>query len=338
MIIGQATEEHPRHSEGSMVRLSDGRLLVAWTRFGGGGQDDAPAHIVAATSDVKGESWSEPWVLHENVAKKNVMSQSFLRLHDGTLLSAALHKDGEDSCVVHAYRCTEEPHTWSEPQPVSSRPGYHVMNNDRLVQLSFTHPTSPGRILAPVSYCRPLGEPFTVHVLYSDDNGTTWAASAGDITAPKRGAMEPGIIERKDGSLMMIIRTQTGTICRSLTDDAGANWCAAESMGVAAPEAPSTVGRLPDGRLALVHNPDVVEGAGHLGPRTPLWVSLSDDEGETWEPWKPVETDASSTYAYCSWYAAGDFVFLTYYVRDEETGRICQKITRLRTEWFAERE
>ena len=69
-----------------------------------------------------------------------------------------------------------------------------------------------------------------------------------------------------------------------------------------------------------------------------IGVALSDDEGKTWEPWKPVETDSAHTYAYCSWYAAGDFVFLSYYVRDEKTGRISQKVTRLRTEWFAERE
>jgi hypothetical protein len=57
-IVAPATADNPRNTEGSMVRLRDGRILFAWTAFDRGqSEDHAPARIVAAQSSDGGRSW-----------------------------------------------------------------------------------------------------------------------------------------------------------------------------------------------------------------------------------------------------------------------------------------
>lgn len=52
------------------------------------------------------------------------------------------------------------------------------------------------------------------------------------------------------------------------------------------------VSRLRDGRVVCVHNPV----GKNWGPRTPLVISISSDEGKTWSIWvtledRPVDSD-----------------------------------------------
>lgn len=41
------TQESPRNSEGDVIALRDGRLLLAYSRFTGGSGDNSAAHIAA---------------------------------------------------------------------------------------------------------------------------------------------------------------------------------------------------------------------------------------------------------------------------------------------------
>jgi sialidase-1 len=42
----------------------------------------------------------------------------------------------------------------------------------------------------------------------SDDGGQSWRKGKGQVDLPKRGAMEPEVLELVDGRLLMIMRTQ----------------------------------------------------------------------------------------------------------------------------------
>ena len=49
---------YTRHSEGAFLRMKDGALLFAYSRFTGAWFDDAPSDIVRCVSYDEGETWS----------------------------------------------------------------------------------------------------------------------------------------------------------------------------------------------------------------------------------------------------------------------------------------
>jgi sialidase-1 len=313
VTLAEATVQYPRNSEGDVIVLRDGRLLACWSRFYGGPEDHAAAHIAARLSSDGGRTWGEPFVLQENIGTQNVMSASFLRERtSGELLFFYGVKNSPSDLKFYCRRSHDEGQSWSDPVLVTPADGYNVINNARIVQLS------SGRLLAPVEFCRQVysaDEHFRTVMFFSDDGGHSWQRAPGEVDAPKRGAMEPGVVELRDGRVLQIIRTQIGQILKAYSSDGGLTWSPPEPLGVAAPEAPATVVRIPTtGDLALFYNPTVDLDADHSGRRCPLSVALSSDEGLTWRRTVDLETDPRYTYAYVSCTFHGERALLTYYV------------------------
>lgn len=309
--IAPATESNRRNTEGDIVVLRDGSLLVAWSEFYGGDSDDSSARIVTARSTDGGQAWGKRAVVQENIGQQNVMSVSLIRSKSGDILMFFGVKNGPDDLHFHTRRSQDDAKTWSEPLRMHDEPGYFVMNNDRVIQLR------DGRLLAPMAFTDKVwtaSEAFRTLVYYSDDDGRSWTISPTKLEAPQRGAMEPGLLEMPDGRILQIIRTQVGMIWHSYSADRGETWSEATPWTVAAPEAPSTLIHMPaSDDLLLIYNPSVNVAAGHGGARTPLVGALSRDNGETWSPPKMIEPDPHATYAYTSATVDGDRILLTYY-------------------------
>ncbi|MCB1021582.1 MAG: exo-alpha-sialidase [Bryobacterales bacterium] len=305
-------EGNPRNTEGDVAVLRDGRLLAVWSAFRGGSRDDSTATIVAARSSDGGRTWERPWTLQENTGAQNVMSASLLRSKtSGDLLLFFGKKNSTTDLHFWVRRSSDDGVSWSEATIVNADPGYYVMNNARVVQLR------SGRLLVPMAWSPEVfapGTAFKTAVYFSDDDGRTWKRSSPDLEAPKRGAMEPGVVELSGGKVLQIIRTQTGKIWRSVSSDGGETWSKAEPWTMTSPESPATIVRLADGRLALFRNPDVSEGEGHLGPRTPLVVATSRDDGRTWSEPKRLEHEEGASFAYLSATQFGERLLLTYWV------------------------
>src|SRR5262249_46533111 len=68
----EVTQEHPRSSEGSFVRLKSGRINLYYNQFTGL-FDDSRARIVEIHSDDEGRTWSEPRIAIDDPAAVNVM-------------------------------------------------------------------------------------------------------------------------------------------------------------------------------------------------------------------------------------------------------------------------
>ena len=137
-IIAPTNEANPRNGEGAIVSLRDGRLLLAWTRFIGGGRDHSGAEIWARLSEDGGYTWYAPYRLQENIGRCNVMSVGFLRLHSGTLLFGfAVKNHPNDDCRYFVRHSNDEGKSWSEPLLAIPEQGYFVVNNDRLLQTRY---------------------------------------------------------------------------------------------------------------------------------------------------------------------------------------------------------
>ena len=311
-----ATEANPRYSEGSVIVLRDGRLLYATTEFQGDSSDFAKARIIAVESADDGRTWGQPRVLQENVGQTNVMSVTLRRLRpdamfDGPIGFFYLVKNSPTDLHAYLRISNDEGATFGEPIQVTTPPGYHVLNNDRVTVLS------TGRIVVPVASSAngARNDHYTSSCFLSDDQGKTWRRSKTAVDYGKRGAMEPEVIELKDRRLLMHVRTQLGHIAFSESADGGETWTEAKSWGVAAPEAPSTLRRIPStGDLLLIWNNAVQEGEGHGGPRTPLAAAVSSDEGKTWSKPIVLESNLQQTYAYTSLIFHHGRALLTYYV------------------------
>lgn len=322
-----ATPANPRYSEGAVTLLDNGRLLYATTEFFDSESDFASARIIARESGDGGATWGESRVIQENVGKRNVMSVSFVRPAVATrdrhpLSLYYLQKDGFRDLHVFCRDSLDDGRTFGTPRRVTAADGYHVMNNDRVVRLS------NGRLVCPISYTSDVEKVnhFEVLCYLSDDGGQTWHRSKNSIDQPKRGAMEPEVLELNDGRLLVILRTQLGHIAAATSADRGETWSEAKSWGVRAPEAPASLRRVPStGQLLLVWNNSYDPRASHSGKRTPLSAALSSDDGQTWQAPVDLETSADHTFAYTSLLFVQDRVLMTYYVRDEKSGRISSR-------------
>ncbi len=309
-LVYASTPKNPRYTEGSVVALANGSLLFATTEFQNSGSDFAKAHIVGRASSDGGRTWSDQRVLQKNTGGLNVMSVTLRMFSDGTLAMFYLQKNSFNDLDLLVRFSTDDAVTFSESTLVTGDDGYHVVNNDRVTQLS------TGRLLVPAASTADVKKVnhFVSHCYISDDDGRSWRNGRGNVDAPKCGAMEPEVIELNDGRVLMIIRTQLGFIGKSYSMDGGDTWTKMETLGVKAPEAPSTLRRIPStGDLVLIWNNTFVPGAGHGGKRTPLTMAVSTDEAQTWRTVGNLESNPKRTFSYPSLIFVRDRAVLSYW-------------------------
>ncbi len=325
---------NPRNGEGDFIKLKDGRVLFVYTHFTGDGSDHAAAHLAGRFSSDGGRTWTgEDVVVVPNEGGQNVMSVSLLRLQDGRIGLFYLRKNSITDCRPCMRISTDEAKTWGEPTLcINDQIGYYVLNNDRAVQLK------SGRIVLPVAlhntpeYKKPDWA-GTIMCYLSDDNGKSWRCGKDQFIAQspqgKRVmAQEPGVVELKDGRLMMFMRGNGGSqyVCHSA--DGGDTWSAPGPSNIISPRSPASIKRIPKtGDLILVwNNHQGLDEARRRG-RTPLTVALSRDEGKTWEKIKNLEDDPKGSYCYTAISFLDDHVLLAYYTRGTQ-------ITRFDLDWL----
>ncbi|NLF22294.1 MAG: exo-alpha-sialidase [Lentisphaerae bacterium] len=367
-LLEDHSSDRNRSGEGAAVELKDGRLLLVYGRFKGGG-DASPAELVSRISADGGRSWSEPSLFFApEPGWVNAMSASLLRLADGRIAALFLVKLQHDLCVPYWTTSADEGVTWTPPRRLVDGHGYYVINNDRLVQLS------DGRLLAPYAYSPHVAgcaQPLS-GCLISDDGGESWRHGrqeiqvepghyhlphriVADATPPLRifrqghvCTQEPGVVELADGRVMMWARSNGGCAYAALSEDRGDHWSPYECLcPIPMANGPATIKRLPGTRrLVMLHNDrsDVPFGDPTFSWRTPLAVSTSDDEGRSWRPHAPLIADTSHNYCYASLCFFGGKALVSTYesldVPQPEGGVLRRNLHSLRlvvveNDWFA---
>ena len=286
-------EHRPEISDFTMSmgieRTPKGRLWISWFA----GDDSRDAYILLAKSDDDGKTWSDPqFMVDPEVAPSGLRQRALvgnlwtdpsgrlwlffdkgLRFFDGRAGVWACFCDNPDA---------DKP-SWSTPKRI----WHGATLNKPTVRAN-------GEWLLPISlwqreYMRadfPAGDklfkeldPYRMaNVFVSSDKGATWSRRGG-VHTPFRQFDEQMILERKDGSLLMFIRTDYG-IAETESFDGGHSWTAPEKSQLEHVSARIFVRRLASGRVLLVKH-----GELHVKPekRSHLTAYLSDDDCKTWK-------------------------------------------------------
>jgi sialidase-1 len=343
---------NPRNSEGDFIQLRNDETLFIYSHYyEGSGADDDPAYLASRVSRDGGQTWSQKdvqVVTHEgeNTAMKNVMSVSLLRLQSKKIALFYLQKNSLTDCRPFMRVSSNEGKSWSRPTsviPVEPQ-GYYVLNNDRVVQLK------SGRLVMPVALHNnnSAGSPGFDgygHVMcyVSDNEGKTWQRSETVLLPPTTEAgkriqlQEPGVVELKDGKLLMFIRTDGGCQYFSYSSDGGNTWSKPHPSSIKSPLSPALIKRIPkSGDLMLVWNNNYDPEDKGSGKRTPFNIAISKDEGKTWQNMKVLEDNPDGWYCYPAVEFVGDRVLLAHCAgnRPKGTGLAVTQITSFSLDWL----
>ncbi len=340
VLVLNPGKDNPRNSEGDFIKLEDGRLMFVYTHFTGGSGDHAAAYLAARFSRDNGVTWTNTdQIVVPNEGKCNVMSVSLLRLQGGGIGLFYLRKNSTEDCRPYLRRSVDEGRTWSDPRLCIQRDGYFVVNNDRVVQLS------TGRLVIPAALHGLPGTGFIgrgkAMCFLSDDNGKTWRQSESILEAPpksKSGLQEPGVIELRDGRLMMLCRTDQGCQMRSWSEDGGNTWSTPEKTNIESPVSPASFERIPQtGDILLVWNDHSQIPPELSGKRTPLTLAVSRDEGAGWSNRHVLEDNPRGWYCYTAITFVQKHVILGYCAGGPDVGHLNRlKVVRIPVEWIYE--
>ena len=349
------TPAHPRHDHQLVFPLSDGRLMLVWCEYylrrpsqafatpysGERSDDDAPCQISARISTDNGRSWSAKLTLQENTDVDNVKHPNLLRLPR----AVSCFRTRRATCATTTSGST------SGIRMTSARVGAHRCRSRPAPGYTSPTPTTFCATLRDASCCPATPDPiygkgdhWQAFCLYSDDDGCTWQASTRRIDLPARGAEEPAVVERADGSLLAILRTSLGQLYRATSDDRAETWSEAESTGLDSPAVATCMKRIPTtGDLLLIWNNakpycHTVPGATSTHqPRNPLTCAISRDDGTTWEQIRNVEDRPGYDNGYPSVTFVGDEALIGYYanVKSGVTGIMSElRLKIYPIDWF----
>jgi len=304
-VVTDFGPRRPRSLPECFFWRSNGELVMGFDDHFGGVDDEAPAEMRYMVSTDEGLTWEERGVLLEMDGKISNLGPSLLRLQSGRVALAYMRNNDFDDLKNYIRFGDESLTNWSEPVCITPQEGYNCATGTRLIQLR------TGRLLYPVAFIeREYHEgkdrvgAYISHVWYSDDEGQTWTRNRVHAEFPggnpkHRGAMEPCVVELKDGRVLMFTRTQLGAIYQSFSSDGGETWSEHQPTMLESPETCPFITRIPStGDLLAMWNHSKFDPHHPMfGIRRPMSVAISRDDGVTWGDSISLETDPQFTYA-----------------------------------------
>ena len=297
----------------SVERTPDGVLWATW--YTGGKTEDPDNYSLIVRSDDGGETWSEPVLVVDPPGKVRAFDPTLWTDPLGRLwfFWAQSYEMFDGRVGVWMIRCDDPAAPtpqWSAPRRLANG----IMLNKPTV-LSTGEWLFPTALWAPSAWLTPDNPVFGAHpeldgerfsaVLVTRDQGETFTV-LGCADVPERVFDEHMVVECRDGSLWMLVRTIYG-IGESTSLDRGLTWSPGRDSGLGGPCSRFFIRRLQSGRLLLVNH---YEFSG----RNNLTALLSEDDGATWP--HRLLLDARSDVSYPDGFQAPDGTLHVIYDRE----------------------
>lgn len=267
--------------------------------------EDTDKAVNALISSDDGRSWSKFPIFQEPMKYTIRPERALVCTREGTVILAFMNdaeragwkwnpesRDSPDAQLpTYSVRSLDGGQSWETPQKLHSewtgairdaiqtRDGTVVFTSQMLLH-------NPGRH-ATVTYA-------------SNDEGKTWQRSniidLGGI-GHHDGATEASLVERNDGSLWMLLRTNWGRLWQAESQNVGEYWHPIGPTTLDSATAPAILERLQSGRIFVAWNRYYWEGTDAFpkyggdnqatgtvtsNNRQELSVACSDDDGKTW--------------------------------------------------------
>lgn len=272
----------PFNHQGPFVTTADGGVLCIDSQN-------------ALRSSDEGKTWTSNPLFRE-ATKFNVSNErALLRTRDGIVIAAWMNGAergtpkgwhwGEPGVrwqdfVLPTYACRslDDGKTWEEPIKLNV-PWCGCIHS--MIE------TSKGRIVLVGQEIIQEWRHATV-MFVSDDKGKTWQRSNvldyGVGHHDHAGSIEGSVIERKDGSLYLLLRTESGYLWEAISTDGGLKWGNLKQTSIKSVTCCPQMARLSDGRVALLWNAPRRDQPQNGTSRSELSLALSSDDGATWTP------------------------------------------------------
>ena len=254
----------------SLAVSPGGRLWANWYA-GKTPSEDQNNYMVLSTSGDNGATWHEVLVVDpDGEGPARAFDPELWMAPDGQLRVFWAQAQGHEAtvggvwCLQTAEPEAEQP-KWEQPVRVTDG----VMMCKPLV-------LTTGEWVLPASTWRKTDD--SAKMVVSTDQGRTWAVRGGcNVPVAARAFDEHQFVERKDGSLWLLARTNYG-IGESVSTDRGATWPELKPSAIAHPSARFFITRLRSGHLLLVKHGPIDKRTD----RSHLTAYVSPDDGRTW--------------------------------------------------------
>jgi len=301
----------------SLTLLANGDILAAWFAGSKEGADDVSIWLARRQKGV----WSKPCEISD-MEEKGIphWNPVLFTRQDGTVL--LFYKVGRilSDWYTKIKISEDNGETWSKSVELvpGDRGGRGPVRN-KVIQLA------DGTLLAPGSTEKGIWKAFAD---VSTDGGNTWQKS-NEISIPDlnyndekkvdsdipvtdqsfkgRGVIQPTLWESDSGKVHMLLRSTEGRIYRSDSADFGRNWTKAYKTLLPNNNSGIDLVKIKNNSIFLVYNPVGV----NWGPRTPLMLTRSSDNGSTWGDELILE-DEEGEFSYPAIISDDKYIYLSY--------------------------
>ncbi len=300
-VITDIGPDHVKSSRGAqgvpgIERSAEGRLWAAWYAGKGKRGVESPfSYVVVATSSDEGNTWTEKFILQPALRVHTYDPCLWIDPQGRLWLFWAQSAGLQDGRMGVWAMTTREPDsespTWTAPRRIANgvmlnKPTV-LKNGDWLLCVGLWRDSTnvpnialKPEVLAPYTeelLQHDLGEERGSNVYCSQDQGKTFDR-IGQVRIPGTRVDEHMIVERRDGSLWMLVRN-TGGIAQSVSANGGRTWSDGELYLKGGQFASKRffLRRLQSGALLLVRNDAPGSGRSHLT------AFVSDDDGASWQ-------------------------------------------------------
>ena len=308
----------PESHAATIAETSDG-LIAAWF----GGTKEGNKDVCIWTSHYKNNQWTAPMMVADGVMNDTLRYPCYnpVLFYTPNKELLLFYKIGPNVAGWTGWmkRSKDNGKTWNEREalpegflgPIKNKP---VLVNGVLICPSSTEKTG-----------------WKFHLEYTKDWGRTWTKSAA-LNDPKIfTAIQPSLLQYKDGRMQLLGRSQNRTVNEVWSTDGGKTWSPMRASSLPNNNSGTDAVTLKDGRQLIVYNhvkPDSSLPRGK-GARTPLNVAISND-GKTWQAVLVLEDSPVSQYSYPSVIQTSDgLVHIVYTWRREKVKHVVMDPSKL---------